>query len=217
MIPHGTRGSLGSAVPDSVEHRDMLAENILELRPGIHQRQAMQLHPDRDVILKRIERLGIVVVVGRLRDRSMKREINVVPMLKAPGRIEEALDRGLHGDESGLASSARRVSSRIRLEGQAELEAPLDVRDRLDPGEAERVVRDLAAHECAGSLPREDEAILPKPAQRFADDGSRYAVGGGKLVFPGQPRIRGIFAGRDPRADLMLYALDQRRGRQERG
>lgn len=53
----------------------------------------MELHSDTDMFLQGVHRGDIVVVVGRLCDRGVEREISIFPMAMRERRVAEKLDR----------------------------------------------------------------------------------------------------------------------------
>ena len=160
--------SAGVAVPvaDRGEDRRMLAEDLPKpLRPVGHQRLAVQLHADIDMLAQRPHRRLEILVVRRLGDGEVKGEVGVLAVGLRVGRPLHQRKRRRDLLQRLRIAPHRREPRRHRLDADAELVATLDVGDRLDPREAERHGADLA-HIAAGALARMDEALIPQPLQR---------------------------------------------------
>src|SRR5262245_27116435 len=92
------------------------------------------------------------------------------------------------------------------FEGDTELEAALDVGNRAHRREAEDGEIGTPPNVAAGTLPRNDDAVLAQPRQRLAHHRAGGAEAECQLRLRGQAGIDGELAGDDALEDMLVDA-----------
>ena len=178
------------------------------LRPVGHQRLAVQLHADVDMLAQRPHRRLEILVVRRLGDREVKGEVRVLAVGLRVGRALHQRQRRRDLLQRLCVPPRRREPRGHRLDADAELVAALDVGDRLDPREAERHGLHLP-HVAPGALPRMDEPLFAEPLQRCAQHRPRHPELLGKGRLGRQLPVRRIVPVRDPAVEQVVDPVGQ--------
>ncbi len=214
MAAHGRPGPLRIAVADRVEDRAVLVQHAGQARSRPHQRHAVELHADGDVLPQGLQRRHVVVVVRRLRDGEVEGEIGVLPVPMRARRVAHQLQGRGDRRQGGLVPAQGGVVGVIGLDRQPELVAALDVGDRLDRGIAQRVplrrLRGLVPDEAAGSAPRIDQPVFAQASQGLPHDRARHQELRGQLVLARQLLVGLVLARADLGQQVLIDLLDQR-------
>jgi hypothetical protein len=107
------------------------------------------------------------------------------------------------------------MERRIRLDGEAEFEAALNIGDCLDGREAQhimRVLRRLARrpHKAAGAPAGIDKPLLAQPAERQTNDRPGHAERAREVMLAGQLFLGAVFASGDALGEVMVDPIRQR-------
>ena len=173
MLAHDVAGPVAVALTDGLVDGVVLGQDLLEaLRAIGHQRLAVHLHADMDVLAQGAHRGFEILVVGRACHGQVKGEIRILAVdVRARGRAQE-LQRFFHLREGGSVAPLGGEARRIGLDRQAEFVAALDVGDGFHAGETQRRLLLRRPHEIARPLARIDQPLAAQPLQRRAQHGA---------------------------------------------